>query len=280
MVTLFSIPGLDIAVGRLSLYAAEFHNLRKSGQGGNQISQQQLSLAKTMLEDTFSYCEKVGFENASEKALSLLTCLEQFPDHYDVSGMAIELNNMHHAIIKDIFDFKFVLVLPEVAKYLDSDSPLGVGVATAFPSSSTDLIEAGNCLALGCHAAMVYHLMRATEIGVWELGRDRQIPLAKSGKIEFHQWGAIIGELEIAVEAIQQWPNSASKEDAHKFYNGLLVEIRAFNDGWRRHSAHPRPHMPVIEQDEALALWGHVARFFTKLSSKINEKQHTPLVWS
>lgn len=122
--------------------------------------------------------------------------------------------------------------------------------------------------------------MRAAEVGLWELGRDRQIPLAQSGKIEFTDWGLIIRELEDAVKAIQQWPNSTTKEDAHKFYNSSLVEIRAFNDGWRRHSAHARPHMPKMEPDEAIALWGHVYRFMNTLATKIGEGNYTQLIWT
>ena len=38
----------------------------------------------------------------------------------------------------------------------------------------------------------------------------------------------MIRQLEDAVKAIQQWPNSHLKEDAHKLYNGALVELRAF----------------------------------------------------
>jgi hypothetical protein len=122
--------------------------------------------------------------------------------------------------------------------------------------------------------------MRAAEVGLWELGRDRQIPLAKSGKIEFAEWGVIISELEDAVRLIQQWPNSAMKEEAHKFYNTAIVEIRSFNDGWRRHSAHARPHMPRMEPDEALALKGHVFRFMNTLAKKIGVGKYTPLIWT
>ena len=121
--------------------------------------------------------------------------------------------------------------------------------------------------------------MRAAEIGLWELGKDRQIPLAQSGKIESSQWGAIIGELEKAIEGITQWPNSPSKEDAHRFYNPLLVDIRAFNDGWRRHLAHVRKFQLPLAEVEALALCGHVERFLKSMATKISEGNHTPIIW-
>ena len=174
---------------------------------------------------------------------------------------------------------KHMMVIPDdLAKYYKAKRPLGKAVYDSFPSARFDLTEAGNCLACGNNMAATMHLMRASEVGLWELGRDRQIPLAKSGKIEFAEWGSIIKELEDAVKLVQQWPNSQLKEKAHKLYNHALVEIRAFNDGWRRHAAHVRPE-PKMEDDEVLALWGHVTRFFGALTPKIGEGKYMPLVW-
>jgi hypothetical protein len=107
--------------------------------------------------------------------------------------------------------------------------------------------------------------MRVAEVGLWELGRDRQIPLAQSAKIEFTEWGKIIAELEDALKSIQQWP--ATKEEAHKFYNHAVAEIRAFNDGWRRHAAHARPHMPPMSPEEALAM-GSRGKIYENLGDK------------
>jgi hypothetical protein len=182
--------------------------------------------------------------------------------------------------MRDVFRHKFIQVPHEVKGYVGHEHPFGKTVSEHFPSSVPDLIEAGNCMGVGCYPASAYHLMRAAEVGLWELGRDRQIPLAVSGKIEFTEWGIIIGELENAVKAIQQWPNSTTKEEAHKFYNVAVVEIRAFNDGWRRHSAHARPNMPKMEIDEAVALWGHVFRFMNTLAGKISEGSYTSLIWT
>jgi hypothetical protein len=173
----------------------------------------------------------------------------------------------------------FLSISPKLADFYEKERPLGDDVYNAFPLSRFDLTEAGTCLACGNNVAAAFHCMRAAEVGLRELGRDRQIPVAVNGKIEFAQWGAIISELEDAVKKIQHWPNSAAKEEAHKFYNSALMEIRAFNDGWRRHAAHVRSH-PDMQSDEALALWGHVSRFMEKLATKISEGTYTPLTWT
>jgi hypothetical protein len=162
---------------------------------------------------------------------------------------------------------------------VDGKTAFGAEVQKAFPSVEGDLVEAGNCIAFGCNPGAGFHLMRVAEVGLRELGRDRQIPLASKDKIEFSEWGQIIGELETACMAIQRWPNSRSKEEAHKFYNYAVVELRAFNDGWRRHSAHPRPNMPPMSSEEAIALWGHVRRFMQTLAGNISEGNYTKLIW-
>jgi hypothetical protein len=166
----------------------------------------------------------------------------------------------------------------DLSKYYAKERPMGDEVYNTFPSARFDITKAGTCLACSCNVAAAFHLMRATEVGLWELGRDRRIPLAKSGKIEFAEWGTIIGELEDAVKAIQQWPNSRTKEDAHKFYNSALFQIRAFNDGWRRHVAHVRPAQPEMKDKEALALWEHVESCLSTLSTKISEGKYTSLI--
>jgi hypothetical protein len=167
-----------------------------------------------------------------------------------------------------------------LTRYLSTTNPqFGADVHRAFPSTKRDIAEAANCLAFGCDSATVLLLMRVAEIGLWELGRDRQIPLAQSGKIEFQEWGMIIREIETAVRAIQQWPNSRTKEEAHRFYNHALEEIRAFNDGWRRHAAHNRPAMLPPSPEDALAAWGHVERFMKMLASRIEEGKYTDLEW-
>jgi hypothetical protein len=188
-----------------------------------------------------------------------------------------KLDTIRELIESEMRKHLYFTVQDNLAKYVDGKDLFGPTVAKAFPSIQSDLREAGNCLACSRNPAAGFHLMRVAEIGLRELGRDRQIPLATSDRIEFSEWGKIIGQLEDSVKAIQNWPNSAVKEEAHKFYNYAVVELRAFNDGWRRHAVHPRANMPPMSPEEALALWGHVERFMKTLAGKISEGENTNL---
>lgn len=234
--------------------------------------------AKGRIEQAREFCEHHEFKGAFQIVNTSLSYLKVNPDVH-ISTLMAEVRHVHDGLIAEAINRKFVSVLPDRAKYLGQEEPFGKQVYDAFPSARFDITEAGNCLACGINSAAGFHLMRAAEIGLWELGMDRQIPLAQAGKIEFSEWGIIIRELEAAVQAITQWPNCPTKEDAHKFYNSALVEIRAFNDGWRRHLAHVRKTQVPLHDDEALALWGHVERFFKNISTKISEGIYTALIW-
>ena len=186
------------------------------------------------------------------------------------------LDSLYRVMMSELEKRAFFVLAPSMKDYYNLERPLGDDVYNAFPDARFDLTEAGTCLALRCNVAAGFHLMRAVEVGMRELGRDRQIPYALSGDIEFREWGQIIRQLEDALKAIQQWPNSHVKDEAHKFYNTAVAELRSFNDGWRRHGAHVRPS-PEMHDDEAMALWGHVSRFLRKLATKIGHGKYTPL---
>jgi hypothetical protein len=224
-------------------------------------------------------CEDLALPESCVAARRLQSELIKKDDDFSNQELLWKMDALLSLMQSEMEKHLYFSVQGDLTRYIDAKALFGSQVGLAFPSVELDLKEAGNCLALGRNAATIFHLMRVAEIGLWELGRDRQIPLAKSGKIEFTEWGLIIKELEDAVKAIQQWPNCSTKEDAHKFYNHAVVEIRAFNDGWRRHAAHARANMPPTSPEEARALWGHVERFMKTLAGRIAEGHYTNLIW-
>jgi len=224
-------------------------------------------------------CEDLGLTESGECAKRIQDELIMTDKEFTNQELLWKLDGLLSLLESEMGKRLYFSVQNDLIRFVNGKSLFGTKVEAAFPSIDLDLKEAGNCLAFGRNAAVIYHLMRVAEVGLWELGRDRQIPLAQSNKIEFTEWGLIIRELEDAVKTIQQWPNSTKKEEAHKFYNHAVVEIRAFNDGWRRHSAHARPHMPPTSPEEAKALWGHLERFMKALAARISEGKYTNPVW-
>src|ERR1035441_5365022 len=266
-----------LVAGQLQAIAGFEHkygNLRDAAGGGAEV---QINEVWTLTNGLVESCRRSGFSDAADKIERIAMRLS-VSSSMDVSTLIAKLEDVKDSLITALRDHQFFSVTKDLANYYKHERPCGDKVFNSFPSARFDLTKAGACLACANNVAMTMHLMRASEVGLWELGRDRRIPLAENGKIEFSEGGVIIRELEDAVKAIQQWPNSHTKEEAHKFYNSAVEEIRAFNDGWRRHAAHVRPQ-PEMHDDEAFALWGHVSRFLQGLALKISEGVYTPLRW-
>jgi hypothetical protein len=234
---------------------------------------------------TWNQCESIGLKRTDISMVphcnisAELQRLEfDLARSIDVASVKREIKALRKNIELELAKYKFTFVAEDKTKYFERNKLFGDEVHDKFPSTRFDLKEAGNSLACGLNTSAGFHLMRAAEIGLWELGRDRQIPSVN--KIEFTDWGDIIRELETEIKKIQQWPNSRTKEDAHKFYNRALVDIRAFNDGWRRHLAHVRQSQIPLDDTEAIALAGHVERFLKTLATKIAEGQYTAIEWT
>src|SRR5450755_3395689 len=225
---MFDLPQLLMLRYKLNELKCDYRTL--TGISTRELAQGEREFAISFIAEVLDHCTKIGFENGHDKAYAMKLRLERLPNSVDSSSLSIELDNLSEELTRDVFKNKFVQVAGDLGPFINQAFAFGEDVAIAFPSATNDLFEAGNCLSVGCNTATAFHLMRVAEVGLWELGKDRQIPCAQSGKIEFTEWGVIIGQLEDAVRAIQQWPNSQTKEDAHKFYNAALVEIRAFND--------------------------------------------------
>lgn len=230
-----------------------------------------------LLLPAIQFCHSAELKESRKLIDSILQA--QFCSSVRNSELQWTLHNLQRLMRSEMSERQFFSISGDLASIFDMEQAMGDAVFRSFPSARQDISEAAKCLALQRNTASAFHLMRAAEVGLWELGKDRQIPLAQSERIEFSEWGRIIEELEPSIKTIQQWPNSRAKEDAHKFYNCALVEIRAFNDGWRRHAAHARPHQPPMSDDEAKALWGHVTRFMQGLATKISEDKHTKIRW-
>lgn len=239
------------------------------------LSTEMLADVVATVERARVFCTSIGFLDSSAKLGRSIASLNR-ESGMTVSAIGTELRNILEQIFMEAEKHRFVQVLQDRADFMGKDKPFGDKVGEAFPSTTRDLQEACNCLAVECNPAAVYHLMCAAEIGLRALARDRRIKFPR-GPIELHQWGDILKELEKAVVTIQGWPRTLARESAHQFYNKSLSYCREFNGAYRRHIAHARDH--YYDRHEALSVASHVRSFLETLAEKISEKKITPKVW-
>jgi hypothetical protein len=158
----------------------------------------------------------------------------------------------------------------------------GDNVKIAFNSATSDIIEAGNCLAAECNTAAVFHLMRAAEIALRAIAVDREVEFANK-PINQQEWGTILGALEgilkdMRLEDGKNWQKPEFKEAQIRFYNDAVQELRAFNETWRRYIAHANKDA-FYDRDYAWSAFNHVKKFMQKLSTRISENKVMPKYW-
>jgi hypothetical protein len=132
------------------------------------------------------------------------------------------------------------------------------------------------------HTAAVFHFMRAAEIGLRSLAKDRRIshlPKKRNAPVAMGTWEDILRELDEQIGKISNWPNTMAevKVQAQEFYNGSITEYRGFKDMWRNHVMHTRREYLRVD---ALSALDHVKRMMQRLSSRISETTYTPLIWT
>jgi hypothetical protein len=159
---------------------------------------------------------------------------------------------------------------------------LGSQAREKFPSAQDDFIEAGNCLAAECNTAAVFHLMRAAEVGLRALAKDREAEF-RNKPLDQKEWGTILAYLDDCIRQMRQdagskWTNPGMKDAQLRFYSEVVAELRQFNEAWRRHLSHARGD-GIYDRDYAMSVFRHVRLFIQKLADRISENSVTPKYW-
>jgi hypothetical protein len=221
-------------------------------------------------------CENAGLANASEQIGFVQMHVKWQQNEVDYSALCAELRHVINAILQDLNKRIFLKVDPSLREYVDNELLFGAAVKKAFPSASTDIREAGNCLAADCNTAAVFHLMRVAEYGLRALAHDRRIRLDKNKPIDLATWEDLVKKLEEAEDAIRNFPKTAAREAQFDFFHGANMEVKRFKNKFRNRVMHSRES---YGEHEAMSAFGHVKAFMEILSSRISEGTRTPIIW-
>lgn len=135
----------------------------------------------------------------------------------------------------------FFHVPSERAVFYGKDDLFGIDFAVMFPSLQSDMVEAGNCLAVGRGTACVFHLMRIMEAGVQSFG-------AKLG-VSFPQdknWQVILNE---ATKALKGLPSRDPATVAMAEASANLYSVKV---AWRNEVMHPKATYTLEEAENTL----------------------------
>ncbi len=115
-------------------------------------------------------------------------------------------------------------------------------IVDRFGDLSTDLGEAVYCLSLSRTTASVFHLMRAMEGAVQEIGAKLGVTVIDKNNVDL-EWGKIIANVKTAVEAMP-------KGDARDEWSEIVTLLYHVKQCWRNSTMHPKQTYLPTEADE------------------------------
>jgi hypothetical protein len=151
------------------------------------------------------------------------------------------LSHLEQTIEWEMQGVQFFRMPPDQAKFYDQLQLFSSVVSAKFPNIQTDMVEAGNCYAMGRSTACVFHLMRIMELGVREFGKKLGVTLTQD-----KNWQPILNEVDKTIKALA--PNHpdrvAMSEIAANLYSVKLA--------WRNQVMHPKDTYTLEEAEEIL----------------------------
>lgn len=122
------------------------------------------------------------------------------------------------------------------ASYYQNENILTERAASKFPACHRELVDAGNCLALGQSTASVFHAMRAAELATRALAED--LGVSFPFPLELAEMHNILDRMEAKILEKKKLAKSADKHAQLKFYSEAAAQFRYFKDAWRVRVAH------------------------------------------
>ena len=170
----------------------------------------------------------------------------------------IELINEIHKRVIDELSLKKLFVLDDYkAEYYNpKEFIFGEDILISFPSCEFDIIEAGNCFALGRFTACVYHLMRSLEIPLKEFAEELQLNISDRAN-----WGNLLNEITKATEKIN---DKLIKEK----YCQITSYFSSIKTGWRNYVIHGNSK---FTEEEAKAIFEVCKTLMQQLSLSFQE---------
>jgi hypothetical protein len=132
----------------------------------------------------------------------------------------------------DLASQKFFRVPNDDVQFYGNDKLFGELVATKFKPTVEDIKNAGNCLALGQATACVFHLMRAMEAAVRQLGRRLRVTITPQTT-----WRQMTGQMDDKIKKMPE-ATEAQKRKKNK-WEEARANLHHVGSVWRNNTMHP-----------------------------------------
>lgn len=165
-------------------------------------------------------------------------------DKPDIKGLDEIVRDLDRRIRDELTERVLFYVRPEGADHYDNFRQQWEPAISRF-NIATDIEEAERCYALGRYSGCVYHLMRACEIGVQELGKYLSLSVPKIQE----PWGRI---LEHVRDEVKKMPHGTQAEKTKQSQVSDAADaLWHVNLAWRIPAEHPRTPGDSYNEEQA-----------------------------
>jgi hypothetical protein len=239
-------------------------NAERERQGGIafSITPEQRETFLTSLRQIEAECKKLDLKVSLHAASEAIYTFERSKYFGDLGRGTEQLRN---TIEWEMRSFLFFHVPSKQAEFYAQQELFGPEVKTKFPSIHFDMVEAGNCYAMGRGTACVFHLMRVLEIALTAFGGKFGVSLSHTN------WGPAIDQIESKIRGMNQdpaWKAIPDWKDQQEFFAQAASYLGVTKDAWRNYTAHARGK---YTQEEAELMLLNVRSFMEKISQRMSE---------
>lgn len=263
---------------RLEPYAKTFYDLgwlmaRNAtlygyDEGDRALQAAEVNVTRKLVEIVQSIAERLMLGGTLRECAKLHLMLGAMASRRNAVLSALDI--LQERFYVDISSCEFLFIPPGRAPLYSYPLERWGEVPNRFPSTTADIEQASQCLALGRSTAAVFHLMRVLEKGLHALGRRLRIPMTPT--ISYEQWQTICGQIESTIRHKYSLTTKGPRKAAdQEFYSGAVALFQHFNAGWRIHVAHSRRS---YNKAEAAALYEHVTVFMQHISTRLHERRN------
>jgi hypothetical protein len=147
-------------------------------------------------------------------------------------GISQAINHLLSRVKDDLSFQNFYRVAPEDFQFYGRADLFGQAVAKKFKGAVMDIQNAGNCLALGQGTACVFHLMRAMELTVRQLGRRLNVTITPQTT-----WRQMTGQMD---DKIKKMPETTDRlKHKRNDWEAARANLHAVGSVWRNNTMHP-----------------------------------------
>ena len=193
---------------------------------------------KKVLQKIRRICIQSGLSDAIEPELKRFrTALKNEP----FKQIASRCDHLRNRILDELAKEFYVNVHRQEVRFYGHNALFGEGVAKKFKQAAVDIENAGNCLAVQQPTACVFHLVRAMEVAVRQLGKRLKVTITPQTT-----WRNMTGQMDTI---IKKMPNATTAQQKKKNkFEEAIVNLHHVGSVWRNNTMHPAAS---YTQDEA-----------------------------